>query len=166
MWGLVIQTKHLVYPERDHQAKSIDTKWYPTIQQFITVQKVMIFSHTPLPSYLSASNLWCIQSREGKGQIRVVEGAGRRILRGGWPVSSVGRVSHQTQLLVVAHTAEQNVLCNLKGLDVNQHVQWWFPVIMWCCCGSLTNWSQYTIRKETQNISGMITWSVIGQVLD
>lgn len=152
MLGLVIQTKHLVYPEKDHQAKGIDTKWLlrqwlayfdsiqsflswcATIQQLITVQKVMMCSHTPPPSYLSASNLWCIQSREGKAQIRVVKGAGRRIIRGGWPVSSVGRVPHQTQLLVLAHTAEQNVLCDLKGLGVNQHVHWWF---IWYCFGSL-----------------------------
>lgn len=83
--------------------------------------------HSPLSSYLAASRLWCRESGEGKGQIRVVKGAGGRNLRGEYPISSAGRVLQQTQWLMLAHIEQNMVISSLSG--VNWHTRLLWPVV-------------------------------------
>lgn len=85
-----------------------------------------------------SSYLWCRESWEGKGQIRVVKRAEGRILGGECPVSSVGRLLHQIQWLMTEHVEQ-----NMFFIWFEEHqlcpVERWFPLI--CDLGSFTPWS-------------------------
>lgn len=130
--------------------------WNSSFQQCITGCDDALL-HSSLSSYLSASSLWCRDSWEGKGQIRVVKRAEGRILGGECPVSSAGRLPHQTQWLMLAHI-EQNVYIWFEGIgceltctpvmtsgeaisndDLNA-VLWFFYTLIRICFGGKNSW--------------------------